>query len=650
MALSWLLAAGFLQAEAPMDLDSPFPKVALVKGKTGEAETREIKQARLVGGSVEMEKADGGVAIFPLQDVLAILPLLPKADGPYTVEQAEGAIRLYQRATPDLLQKAGVGSTGMRDWEELKQRLLETKTQQEQVERRNREAKEAEAKANLTKEVEDWVAQASDLQASRLEKELTELRQEGEALARKSPEQIDVILQVLAALSQVQPKEKGEPLPELSKLNEVQPKLIPDDLLGWLAGGIIILSFFGLLFGLAFLSSSLTRFKEGALLGGIVFGVVAAGILGVLLWTWLPAQVTGEVVLPRVDPKMEELGIYLKNRARPVYYFPAKGFSFSAEEWRSGVLGYLPVSEESVGLFKVKMKEGKLWLTQEQWIWQQPLTALGIPLPFQLTFEGPIPELKDWENPAILKVSLGRWPIPDSIAGLLKDSASSVLRQGLSSGGLEGVRLDKDDKGMILISVPAAGTRPKYELAKEEETSQEVSQPVSAYKRELSAEELAKAFIEDKGREFQGKFVLIEGVVEKVSSGSEYFGGALASQGESLNPEKAPAKIKEDGFDIFYLRGADSYGYRKDPLFIKLVIKSDGVFVMDSYGDVYIGPRANIVKQNPLIKKGYRVKFMNEGRVQSERIQNNEIEVYGITLGANGEGLEIFDPSAPPPK
>ena len=227
-----------------------------------------------------MEKANGGVAIFPRQDVLAILPLLPKADGPYTVEQAEGAIRLYQRATPDLLQKAGVGSTGMQDWEKLKQRLLETKTQQEEGERRNREAKEAEAKANLTKEVEDWVAQASDLQASRLEKELTELRQEGEALARKSPEQIDVILQVLAALSQVQPKEKGEPLPELGKLNEVQPKLIPDDLLGWLAGGIIILSFFGLLFGLAFLSSSLTRFKEGALLGGIVFGVVAAGILG----------------------------------------------------------------------------------------------------------------------------------------------------------------------------------------------------------------------------------------------------------------------------------------------------------------------------------------------------------------------------------
>ena len=620
-----------------------------------------------------MEKANGGVAIFPRQDVLAILPLLPKADGPYTAEQAEGAIRLYQRATPDLLQKAGVGSTGMQDWEKLKQRLLETKTQQEEGERRNREAKEAEAKANLTKEVEDWVAQASDLRASRPEKELTELRQEGEALARKSPEQIDVILQVLAALSQVQPKEKGEPLPELSKLNEVQPKLIPDDLLGWLAGGIIILSFFGLLFGLAFLSSSLTRFKEGALLGGIVFGVVAAGILGVLLWTWLPAQVTGEVVLPRVDPKMEELGIYLKNRARPVYYFPAKGFSFSAEEWRSGVLGYLPVSEESVGLFKVKMKEGKLWLTQEQWIWQQPLTALGIPLPFQLTFEGPIPELKDWENPAILKVSLGRWPIPDSIAGLLKDSASSVLRQGLSSGGLEGVRLDKDDKGMILISVPAAGTRPKYELAKEEE--KEIPKLVSAYKKEISAEELAKAIVDRRGKDFLDKFVILDGEVHSVG------GSNFSSVG----------KMGRDQLEDIYLLGIkDFYGAGR-PLLVKCQIKSDVVFQMDTRGDLYMRyviqeyeqdkkrgtrldqllqdrkisfktiddievttPDIDPAKEKPLIYRGRRLQFLSQQRLELKPAeidtgiavggiagrppgtnQSGEIELYGLVIAPN---------------
>lgn len=338
---------------------------------------------------------------------------------------------------------------------------------------------------------------------------------------------------------------------------------------------------------------------------------------------------------------MEELGVYLKNRAQPVYYFPEKRFLFSCEEWQSGLMGYLSASEEPEGFFKVKMKNGSLWLAPGAWIWRQPLTALGIPLPFSLTLEGKNPDLRDWENPVVTGVYLGRWSLPHAMAGLVKDSASSIWRAGLSSAGLAGVKLEQDEKGMISVSVPAAGAKPKYEIAKEEEKKG------SAYKREITAEELAQAFMENKGKDFEGKFVVVEGVVEKVSSGSEYSGGPVASQGEgTLNPGQAPAKIKEDAFDIFYLRGADSHGYRKDPLFIKLVIKSPGVFVMDSYGDIYAGPKANIVKQNALIKKGYRVKFLNEGRVQSNQIKNNEIEVYGIEVGVNGEGLECFDPVA----
>lgn len=641
MALGWLLAAGFLRAEAPMDLNSPFPKVALVKGKTGEVETREIKQARLIGDRVEMEKVEGGVAIFPKQDVLAILPLLPKADGPYTVEQAESAIRLYQRSTPDLLQKAGVGSTGMQDWQKLKQRLLEIKNQQEETERRNKEAQDAETKANLTKEVQDWVAQASDFRASRPEKELTEIKQKGETLARKSPEQMDVILQALAVLSQVQPKEKGEPLPELSKLNEVQPKLIPDDLLGWLAGGVFILSFFGLLFGLAFLSSSLTRFKEGALLGGIVFGVVAMGFLGVLIWTWLPARVTGEPVTPRTYPKMEELGIYLKNRAKPVYYFPAKEFSFSVEEWSSGLLGYLPASEDAVGLFKVRMKEGALWLTENSWIWQQPLTALGIPLSLSLTFEGKNPGSNKWEDPVITKVLLGRWPLPDAVAGPLKDSASAIWRQGLTSAGLAGVKLENGEKEKgLLLSVPAAGTRPTYELPKIEEKKkiQEEKVASSSYRKEISAEELAEEFRKGQEKEFLGKFILLEGFVERVDSGSEISGALSASKQEKKAQETGSASFGQVSYDKFYLRT------QSKP--VLCLIKSGLVFVQDERRDIYLGPSADTISREPFIKRGYRVKFLTEGRVE-EVNKFGEIEVYGIRLDPDNltSQIKIFDPN-----
>ena len=682
MALGWLLAAGFLRAEAPMDLNSPFPKVALVRGNTGEIEKRDIQQARLVGASVEMRTVSGGMAIFPEQDVLAILPIFPEADGPYTVEQAEGAIRLYERATPDLLQKAGLGSTGMQHWKKLKQRLLEIKKQKEQIEQQEKKAKETESEAQLKKEVRDWIQQASELRVSRTEKELTELKKKGETLVRKSPEQMDALLEGLAALSQVQPKEKGEPLPELQKLKEVQPRLVPDDLLGWLAGGVLIASFFGLLFGLAFLSSSLTRFKEGAWLRGIVFGLGALGVWGVLIRTWLPAKMIGDEIPSRVDPKMEELGIYLKNKARPVYYFPAKEFSFSAAEWRSGVLGYLPVSEEAFGLFKVKMKEGKLRLTEGKWTWQQPLTALGVPLPFSVTFEGINPDLLDWENPAPRRVYLGRWVLPDWIGGMLKDSASAIYKQGLASGGLTGVRLEKDGQGMILISVPVAGTKPKYELAKEEEKQQEISKPVSSYKKELSAEELAKAIVDRKGRDFLDKFVVIHGQVHSVG------GSNFSSVG----------KMGRDQLEDIYLLGMeDFYGIGR-PLLIKCQIKSDVVFQMDSRGDLYMryviqefeqdkkkptavqelfeekrirfytidnvevtSPSIDSAKERPLIYRRRRIQFLSPQRLELKASevdtgiavggitgrppgtnQAGEIELYGVVLAPGGEINKII--------
>jgi hypothetical protein len=624
MALGWLCAAGLLRAEVPMDLDSPFEKVALIRTKTGEVEKRELKKARLAGSSVEMEKMGGGVAIFPVRDVITILPLLPKEEDPCTVEQAEQALRLMKGTAPELLRQAGLESTQIQEWEKFRDRTQEIKKQKEESKRKERET-------NATKEFQDWLAQAGELRVSRTEKELKELRQVGEAVARKHPGQTEAIFEALAGLSQVQPKEKGEPLPELSRLNEVQPRLMPDDLQGWLAGGVLTLSFFGLLFGLAFLSSSLTRFKEGALFAGIVFGLVALSLLGGLIWTWLSVPVTGQITTPQVGPKMEELGIYLKNRTKPVYFFPKKQFSFSVEEWRSGVLGILPVSEEPVGLFKVKMKEGTLGLSESTWIWQQPLTALGIPLPLKLTFEGENPEIKSWQNLSISKVHLGRWLLPDSVAGPLKDSAISIWEQALSSAGLAGVKLEKNDQGMLLISVPAAGVRPKFELAKLEEKQ-------NIYRKEISAEDLAQEFQKGHGKEFLGKFVLLEGVVERVGSGSEVSGVPAASKQEDSSAGQQSSSFGQGNYDSFYLQT----GLKP----VRCLIKSALVFVQDERKDIYLGPTADTISHEPFIKKGYRVKFMTEGRVE-EVNRFGEIEVYGIRLDPDKlqDQIKVFDPN-----
>ena len=651
IALGWVLVATAVRAEVPMDLDSPFEKVALIRSKTGEIEKREIKKARLTGVSVEMEKMEGGVAIFPIKDVLAILPLLPKGEPSGNAQNVERVLHLLRTASPDLMREAGLGAVDLSEWEKIKERLDEAKKRQDEQSQKDKEA-------SSKKEVESWLGQAGELRTPRTGNELADLKQAGEALARKNPEQMDVILEVLAALSQVQSKEKGEPLPDLVKLNENRSQMAPDDFMGWLTGGVLILSFFGLLFGLGFLSSSATRFKEGALLGGIGFAVLGLGLLGLLVWTWLPAGVEGQKIPPRVDPKMEELGLYLKNRAKPVYYFPQRQFSFSLEDWRSGVLGYLPVSDESQGMFKVKMKEGTLLLADHLWIWRQPLTALGIPLPIFLTFSGKIPDLKEWENPEISKVCLGRWSLPESVRGLLIDSAINIWRQGLSSVGLAGVKLELDEHGMLMVAVPAAGLRPKYEMTKEVLGT--------SYKKEISAEELFQKIEKGSEKEFIGKFILLEGFVIKIESGSEVSGALSAGKSPSGLPGVSSAQEKVPGiekrksisfgqadYDKFYIaveRPLPEWSEgKKTKCVIKCLIKSDLVFVQDKdRGDIYVGPSADTINREPLIKWGQRIRFLTEGRVEGWN-RFGDFEIYGMRLDETTSdkvaGLQVFDPN-----
>jgi hypothetical protein len=251
-------------------------------------------------------------------------------------------------------------------------------------------------------------------------------------------------------------------------------------------------------------------------------------------------------------------------------------------------------------------------------------------------FEGKTPTAGSWQQITADRVSLGKVVIPEPLGSVFADSMKAILQGGLSAGGFSGIKAKSGDGKDLILNTTSSGTKP-------------VLTNRSSYRKEISAEDLANVFVDNKGAEFNGKFVLIEGVVDKISSGNELSGVANAGVGDPLNKDKAALRLKDDQFDIFYLHGMDSYGYRKDPLYIKMIIKSPEVFVMDNYGDIYKGPNANIVKEKALIKKGYRVKFLKEGRVQSDKIKNNEIEVYGVEIDGDGD-IQCFDPSAPPPK
>jgi hypothetical protein len=626
-----LFSAG-LWAEAPMDLESPFLKAALVKGATGAIEEREVTKAKIVGDKIELITTKGGVALFPATDVSAVLPKLPSGGVVYQLGDVDEAIRMLESLPADLKQRPEASTETLQKWKDLRKPAEEADARRRDEEKKTQEEKLKQEEAKIN----EWLKDVADFQKPRTESDLSTIRVQGQKFLDLKVGDESKVRDGLALLAQVVGKEKGGPLPDLVKLNEIQPKLVADDLLVWVVVGVLAISFFGLLIGLSFTSSGLTRIREGAIIGGIVFGGLGVAILAGLALIWWPVSGEGEPVGLTVSPEMERVVTFAKNRVKPVYFLPSMEFRVPSYDFATGILASLPPSEEAAGMFKGKLKEGKLWIAGDRYIWTQPVTALGIPISVSFVFQGKIPNAESWQEITPDRVSLGKVVIPEPLGSAFAESMKAILQGGLNSGGLSGIKAKSGEGNNLIVSTPSSGTKP-------------VLAAITSYRKEISAEDLAKAFVGNKGAEFNGKFVLIEGVVDKISSGSEFSGVANAGIGGPLNKEKGPQKIKDDQFDVFYLHGMDSYGYRKDPLYIKLVIKSPDVFVMDSYGDVYKGPNANIVKEKALIKKGYRVKFLKEGRVQSDQIKNNEIEVYGVELDGDGD-IQCFDPSAPPPK
>jgi len=615
-----------------MDLESPFLKAALVKGATGGIEEREVTKAKIVGDKFELITTKGGVALFPATDVSAILPKLPNTEIVYQLKDVDEAIRMLESLPAELKQRPEASTETLQKWKDLRKPAEEADAKRREEEKKAQEEtlKQEEAKIN------EWMKDVADFQKPRSEIDLAAIREQGQKFLNLKVGDERKVREGLALLAQVVGKEKGGPLPDLVKLNEVQSKLVADDLLVWVAVGVLAISFFGLLIGLSFTSSGLTRMREGAILGGIVFGGAGIATLAGLVAIWWPVGGEGEPIGLTVSPEMERVVAYAKNSVKPVYFLPSMDFRVPSHDFATGILASLPPAEEAVGMFKGKLKEGKLWIAKDRYIWSQPVTALGIPIPVSFVFEGKTPAAESWQEITPDRVSLGKVVMPEPLGSAFAESMKAILQGGLNAGGLSGIKAKSGDGNNLIVSTPISGTKPTLVAN-------------SNYRKEITAEDLAKVFVGNKGAEFNGKFVLIEGVVDKIMSGSEFSGNANAGLGDPLNKEKGPQKIKDEQFDVFYLHGMDSYGYRKDPLYIKLVIKSPDVFVMDSYGDVYKGPNANIVKEKALIKKGYRVKFLKEGRVQSDQIRNNEIEVYGVEIDGDVD-IQCFDPSAPSPK
>ena len=675
-----------------MDLDSPFVKTALIKNSTGGVEGREVTKAKIVGDKFEFTTIKGGVAIFPASDVLALLPKIPDSGTAYQLKDVDEAIRFLESLPAELKQRPEASTETLQKWKDLKKPAEEADKKRKQEEAdavaqkaiEEKKAAEEKVKEELDR-LTSWLKEVVDFQKPRSEEELEKLRLEGQSFLRKKTGDSVKVYDCLAVLSQVLSKEKGGPLPDLAKLSEVQPKIVPDDLLVWVTAGILIVSFFGLLMGLSFTSSGVTRLREGALLGGVVFGGLGLAILIGLATIWWPISSDGENISFAVSPTLERTITFAKNSIKPVYYLPSSECKASGLEFASSLLASLPPSDESSGMLKGKLKEGTLWIKADAWIWKQPVTVLGIPIPVSYKFEGKLPKASGWADVAIEKVSLGRFSLPGPLGSIFCDGMKSTIQSGLSGGGFASIKATQMDDGQLLISTQASGTKPKVEIKEEEkEVVKEVKPDAtkSGYRKMITAEDLAKLIVGGSSKEFINKFIITEGEVHSVG------GSNFSSTG----------KMSRDRLDDIYLIGIRNfYGAKpEDHLLIKCQIKSDYVFQMDSRGDLYAryiiqefdqdkkkemqsgkidkikfmtidGEEVSSLdidpaKERPFVQRGKKLTFLKAQRVELDQKEvdaghyqggktgrppgsnkSGEIELYGITLQGPALGPIMYE-------
>jgi len=634
LALGGLLAAVMVRAEAPLDLDSPFLKTALITGKEGGYEERVIRAAKPAGVNLEMELQAGGIALIPKADVAAILPRLPEATMDFGIGDLQKAISFLESLPAPLRERPEASPGVLEKWRGYLPVAAEKETQR--AEQKKKE--EAELGKSGAAKVAGWVADWSDFRKSRTAEEIRDLRTRGEALRKAAPSEEATVEEGLAFLAQWQARPGASPLPDLEKLEGVAGAMEPEDLLAWTGAGILVASFFGLLIGLSFVSSGLTRFKDGAWLGGLVFLPIGLAVLGALGAVWWPVAGAGKEVEPALSPALERLVFAAKNSAQPVFFFPSVSVEAECGETAAGMLAAVSPAEEPTGFLKARFRESTCWLDDGGWTYRQTLTVGGLPFPLSLTFAGGPPSLGEWRQPAARKFWLGSIPLPVGLGEMFFQSVLASWGQGAEKAGLGKMRMEEGSAGKIRLSLAASGKRPELKM---EVASQAI------YRREISAEDLARAFADGHGKEFAGKFVLLDGVVEKVESGSELSGGTTASDAALLSGRSHEMGSRQN-FDVFFLRGLGSHGIRKDPLEIRCMIKSGKVFVMDSRGDLYEGPHANTTQAEPIVKKGQRVKFLQEGRIESAEIKNNVVEVYGIRLDDPNQDIQVYDPTQPP--
>jgi len=98
------------------DLDSPFIKTAIIEGRYGKSEEREILSAKIVDKEFELVRPDGTLTVIDRDKVKAILPKLPSPGLAFTQQEAKDALAIIVGAKKHFLASAETSESVVTAW------------------------------------------------------------------------------------------------------------------------------------------------------------------------------------------------------------------------------------------------------------------------------------------------------------------------------------------------------------------------------------------------------------------------------------------------------------------------------------------------------------------------------------------------------
>jgi hypothetical protein len=617
MALGWLLAAGFLQAEAPMDLASPFHKTAVVENRIGQPEDFEILRAKVVGENLEMTRLDGSIVLAPRTKVTAIFPKLPSDGFAYTQKDAQAALALLEAAAPVWTQRAETSGRTLAAWKEFAARPS---------------AHEQDRDAQRSAAAQRWLDLIQPEEGKPKPVDLEDYVRQGEKLAQVGGPQAEDIRRQLQKVRNLMAMDfgeiRGKQLP--TEWNEFSP-LVPVGIavvflvLGiWVLGNLTNFSA-ALKAGAIRSSSKGGESRTTVNLKGIVY-LLYAGAGGVLLYAFLQPGFFPEKAVSEESQTLAERGLYLSMNAANRWSTQSKsGLEVEAPALVAALQKMLPAGEFRLSQVlayegpRVVWSEGKIF-------WRQTMKLAFVPVHLDFRLR-PSEQNFSLENPTVEKCQIGWVPLGGFAGGVLWGRWHSVTTGWDQALGFQSGTIWNWAQGdRFQINTPAVTGR-KDEKKQAEMAGRKKAQ----FKDTLSAVELAQVFAQGDGDVYQDRAINLTGNLKSVSS-TRRLGNTLASEmtrsalAKSGGPEAVNAVApsgQEDFPDVFFLETTG--GGLDGKIQVKVLVKCPHVYSIDNRGDLYrSGTSPNL--DTPVVARQKQALFKG-GRV--EGMERDVIEIYG---------------------